>query len=38
MDQPGLEATLADLNLPAIRFFDSIGFGLMMEHPIAPWL
>lgn len=25
MDQPGLEATLADLNLPAIRFFESIG-------------
>jgi len=25
MDQPTLEATLADLNLPAIRYFQSIG-------------
>ncbi len=25
MDQPSLEATLADLNLPAIRYFQSIG-------------
>jgi len=25
MDQPSLESTLADLNLPAIRFFQSVG-------------
>jgi BirA family transcriptional regulator, biotin operon repressor / biotin---[acetyl-CoA-carboxylase] ligase len=25
MDQPSLEATLADLNLPAIRYYESIG-------------
>lgn len=35
MDQPSLESTLADLNLPAIRFFSSIG---STNHEAWRWI